>query len=258
MKLGKYTVKFDWQHWALLGGSAAVGALVTYFESIPTAQFISGLQSWTTAQPLLWGALVAVGGALLTMAKHTFLTEVPPVSPDSVQRGTVDVPKPTSFLPPPANKRVARFVGAIAMAAVVTSAVVVTGSSVTACTPAQWQTFQSDAAMVISYVQTFLQGASAVWAMISPALGPASAVANAAFNVAFTAVTTALAVAQDAIKAANAAQQPLDMAALLAPIQDAVAKVMAVIAEYQKPSGAALGTASNSLEQMAAKIQAWK
>lgn len=138
------------------------------------------------------------------------------------------------------------------------TSVATTGVAVTGCTAAQWQTFQTNAAAFISYVQTYLSAASVIWQAISPLLGQNAATANQAFNDAFTGVTAACALAQDAIAVANAAQQPLDLPTLIAPIKDAIAKLEAVISQFQPSSGASLGSSVDELAQQAAKIQAWR
>jgi hypothetical protein len=123
MKLGKFTLAWDWQHTAVVIGSAIGGALTAYLQTQPLDQVLVALTSgsWKQMQPLVMGALVAVAGALVALAKHTFISVTPPISPDSVQRGTVDVPKPTSFLPP-AIKRTAMGVAVVVFAAYVVAA----------------------------------------------------------------------------------------------------------------------------------------
>src|ERR1700690_1671707 len=206
MKLGKFTIAWDWQHSAVVIGSAIIGALTAYLQTQPLDQLLVALTSgsWTKLQPIVMGALVAVAGSLIALAKHTFVIPTPPDAPTSPTTGTAPKP-PTSFLPPVAK----RLAVALMLSVISLGAIATTGASVTGCTAAQWQDFQTKAAAFIAYSQTYLQAASMIWSMISPFLGQNAAVANKAFNDAFTGVTTAEALAQDAIAVANAAQQPL-------------------------------------------------
>lgn len=50
------------------------GAIAGYFESEPTTTLIAALQSWSTAKPLLIGALEAGGLAIIAQAKQSYLT----------------------------------------------------------------------------------------------------------------------------------------------------------------------------------------
>jgi hypothetical protein len=254
MKLGKFTISPDIQHWLLLFGSAVIGAVGTYLSSQSPTSLIQSLQSWTTAKPILLGALAAAVSAVVLLAKHTFITQTPS-NPDAVQRGVVAAKAPTSFLPPVVKRTAVAlaFLGTIAM-----TGAAVGGATLTSCTAVQWASFQTTASQFISYVQTYLSAASVIWQMISPMLGQNAAVANKAFDDAFTGVTAACALAQDGIAVANAAQQPLDLPTLLAPIKNAIAQLEAVITQFQPASGASLGTSSDSLAHMAAKIQAWR
>ena len=255
MKLGKFTIAWDWHHSAIVIGSAISGALVAYLQTQPLDQLLVALTSgsWAKLQPIVMGALVAVAGSLLALAKHTFVVPTPPDAPASTTTSSAPKP-PTSFLPP-AVKRVAL---AFVFSTLSLGAIATTGAAVTGCTAAQWANFQTNVAAFISYAQTYLQAASMIWGMISPLLGQNAAVANKAFNDAFTGVTTALALTQDAVAVANAAQQPLDLPTLLAPIKDAIARLEAVISQFQPASGASLGTAADELARMNAKIQAWR
>jgi hypothetical protein len=123
MKLGKFTLAWDWQHSAVVIGSAAGGAVVNYLETQPVNLLLTALLSfqWSQEKPFVFGSLYAAAAAVLALAKHTFISVTPPISPDSVQRGTVDVPKPTSFLPP-AIKRTAMGVAVVVFAAYVVAA----------------------------------------------------------------------------------------------------------------------------------------
>jgi|SRR5208282_2963616 len=144
-----------------------------------------------------------------------------------------------------------------ALGVAVPSAVIVTSVSSTGCTAAQWQNFQNNAATFVQYVQTFLQTVMTVWTTVSPLLGQNLAADQKLFNDAYVGCTSAIGIFLDGVKAAAAAQT-LDLQALMGPVQDACAKLLAVLAQIQS-NGTGVGLDPNSVvQQQANKIWAWK
>lgn len=86
--------KIDYHHWLILGASAAVGAIMAYLQSQQPGDIIQALGSWTTAKPLVFGALSAAVMAILALAKQSFVS-TPPAPPAS---GSGSPPK-TKFFP---------------------------------------------------------------------------------------------------------------------------------------------------------------
>jgi hypothetical protein len=216
-------------------------------ENNPRAHaIVSILSALGIDLPKLWDALGRLisgnppggGGTAAQLPGHVAKKDLPPVPPDRVAFSALR--KSGTFM-----KRLA----VCACLGLVTLT--------TACTAAQWQSFQTAAASFIAYVQTFVQAAETVWAMIAPLLGDKATVANAAFNDAVLALTNALGVLQDAVQAANATQQPLDLAALMKPVQDAVARVMAVVAQWQPVPSMGVHAPLDSLQARATTIARW-
>lgn len=67
-------LRIDVGHIALTLLAVFGGGVAGYFESQPTTTIIQALQSWSTAKPLLLGALVVGGTALIAQAKKSYLT----------------------------------------------------------------------------------------------------------------------------------------------------------------------------------------
>lgn len=136
----------------------------------------------------------------------------------------------------------------------------------TGCSPAWWQKVQSDPAAAVSqlvdYVQTFLTGAETLWSTIVPFI-PASAApqAKGVFTNAVATLNGALAVLQDGVRAAAATQQATpDFSALISNVQDAVQRVLAIIAQYQSSPDAGVGAGASyaQVSHQAQVIAAWK
>lgn len=127
-----------------------------------------------------------------------------------------------------------------------------------------WQQFEQNPAATIGalvqYVDGFISTAQSIWAVIAPLLGASSASATADFNSSIVTLQDALTALQDGVQAAALAQNPNpDFSALTAAVQDAVAKVVAIVAQWQSASVRA--TASESmglLNHQATQIAAWK
>ena len=128
------------------------------------------------------------------------------------------------------------------------------------CAAGWWQSITSNPAGAIStfltFVVSFLQGAAAIWNMIFPLI-PLSAQpgASTAFNNTVVTVTQAVAILEDAIRAAAAAQQATpDFGKLVANVQDAIAALMKIIAQWQ--SNGASGASGVSSDAGAASAVA--
>jgi hypothetical protein len=141
------------------------------------------------------------------------------------------------------------------LVAICLSAVTVT----TGCTPAQWLTIETVAKDFISYVNTFLPAAEAIWALILPSLGTNGSAADASFQKAYVDVSRSLAALQDALHAADAVNQPVpDLTTLMQSVKDAVAQVMAIIDQYKTSGHAAIGAPADALHAQARAIAVWK
>jgi hypothetical protein len=134
-------------------------------------------------------------------------------------------------------------------------------ATVTSCTPAQAANVISTIEGYLQYVTTFIQVAEGVWSVISPLLGASVApTANAQFAKAINDVTDACAALEDALAAAQAANNPSpNLSALVANCVSAVNEVVAAISQYNTPatpstkSGASLST----LQHMQSVIGSW-
>lgn len=149
---------------------------------------------------------------------------------------------------------------------VVTAVLGMFAPTVTGCAAvaAWWQQVESNPASAISqlvqYVQGFIGTAQAIWALLVPSLGASAAQANTDFNNAMVTVQDSLTALQDAVQAAQLAQQPNpDFTALEAAVQDAVAKAFAVIQQWQtaSKSGLAVSEAQATLSHQASVIAKW-
>jgi hypothetical protein len=219
----------SWESALVIGATG--GALTTFLDGLVVALFGS-----PAAAPSWAKAILAI------------IEDVaPPAPPASGSGGGVSkAPLSAVVNDPPAavrtrvGSRVARVVwpwalggsglaGAVGMASLPVS---LTGCS------AWWQELQTNpqaaVAQIIQYVEDFLTGAQALWAVISPLLGASVAPqANLQFNNAVAAVTDASAALQDAVAAAAAAQQSTpNFSALIANVQAAVQQVVAIVAIY--------------------------
>lgn len=143
------------------------------------------------------------------------------------------------------------------MASAAPVAVIATGASSAGCTTAQWQNFQNNAATFVQYVQGFLQTAMTVWTAIAPLLGQNAATDQKIFNDAYVACTSAVGIFLDTVKGAAAAGT-LDLQALMVPVQDACAKLLAVLAQFQTNGTGASIDPNSVVQQQANKIWAWK
>jgi hypothetical protein len=134
-----------------------------------------------------------------------------------------------------------------------------------ACTAAQWASFLTNEAQFVTYVQTFLTGVQAVWAVVQVLIPLASLpTVTAAYNDALLTTTNALAALEDAAAAGNAANAaPANYGTLVADVQAAVAKLFNIVTQWQ-PVGAsahvtaATGVAMGQLAEQAARIKAWR
>ena len=128
----------------------------------------------------------------------------------------------------------------------------------TGCTQAQaaniLQTIQQDE----QYVTDFIQGAEAVWAVISPLLGAQVApAANAAFAAAIQTATNAQLAGENLVAAAQAANQPLpSITLILADVQAAIPPIVSIIAQYTSAPSSHAGVSLTALQKQAAVIVA--
>lgn len=108
------------------------------------------------------------------------------------------------------------------------------------------------------YVQLFVSTAQVLWKAVAPLIGASDqAAANTAFNDAVVTLNSALGVYEDAVRAAQAAEQPNpDFSSLISNIEDAAAKVMAVVTQYRQQP-AATGAGYDVLAHQAVVIAAW-
>lgn len=127
-------MKFDWSrvqpelmHFVILVGTAFGGAVLGYFQSQPTVSIFEALQSWTTAKPLVFGALFAGVTAVIALAKQSFIS--PPAPPPAATLGGSKPPKKETVILPPNAARMA-LAGALMVAGI-------------ACTASTWQTIQA-------------------------------------------------------------------------------------------------------------------
>jgi hypothetical protein len=114
----------------------------------------------------------------------------------------------------------------------------------------------------LSYVTTFIQGAQALWAIVSPLLAiDVRGKADAEFARAIQATTDAQAAGEELVAAAvNGTGPTPNIAAIIASVQTAAAQIYAVIQLYSRPvSGAPrIGVAVASTEHQYRVLAAWK
>jgi hypothetical protein len=180
---------------------------------------------------------------------------IPPPPPSSSEVAISYRPTP----PPPRLPTLMLRVATRALAFVLIASVVSLGAP--GCSPAQWQNVETVAKDFISYVNLFLPAIEAVWSTILPTLGPKAAAANDEFNKAVVDVTNSLGALMDAIHVADSIGQPApDIAALLASVKDAVARVMIIVSQYKTaaPQSPTLGAQADRVAIMAQKIAAWR
>lgn len=129
---------------------------------------------------------------------------------------------------------------------------------------AWWQQIEQNPAAAISqlvqYVEGFIGTAQAIWALLLPSLGASATQANTDFQNAMVTLQDSLTALQDGVQSAQLAQQPNpDFTALEAAVQDAVAKVFAIIQQWQgtAKSGLAVSEAQASLSHQAMMIARW-
>jgi hypothetical protein len=125
-----------------------------------------------------------------------------------------------------------------------------TATGCSGCASSWWQNFQQNPVAQVQLfetgVQTTLSTAEAVWADVTPFL-PADVLAKAQpiYNDAVVTVNDSLAALNDALTAAAAAGTPNpDFSTLIKAVEDAVAKVIAIIDQYKGTPAPAMATAS--------------
>lgn len=179
----------------------------------------------------------------------------PPVSPPGsvvVQAAVVSAAPSKQSRPPSAARR--SFVLATGM---------LFAAMATGCA-SWWQQFKDNpgkfAQDFASYVEVALQAAVQLWTVLAPLLGASATDATAKFNAAIAGANNALGLLLDAVHAAVEAQTPApDFSKLMADVQDAFARVMAVYNEFKAHVPAtALGAQADTLTHQAQVIAAWR
>lgn len=135
-------------------------------------------------------------------------------------------------------------------------------TAATAGCAAWWQEFTQNPGKFAEdfavYVQTALQVAMQVWATIAPLLGTSAPDATAKFNAAVAGAQNAVAALLDSVHAAVTIQNPHpDFALLITDVQDAFARVMAIVAEFKTTTPTAVGAQIDALAAEARTIAAW-
>ncbi len=136
------------------------------------------------------------------------------------------------------------------------------------CTPAQWQNFVTAVTAFLSYVQTFLTGAEAIWQVVAPLIPVAQRPqAEATFQDALqTCVDTDHAL-QDALNAGTSYSQS-DIVGLVANVKAACAELVKVVQLWSGPAGSpqpsgsvqaiAIQARVTRLQAMCDKLYAWR
>ncbi len=257
-------INIDWQHIAITAGSAFLGAAVGYLEQQDPVALLGSFDSWAHAKPLVLGFVYAGIAAVIALAKKSFVQQGPD-APPPVAGKTEFLPR--SVPPPPADTPVDGMIfpkppktmmrTAFAVSLVCSALTLVTG-----CGTTWWANFQKDpVSQVTSFVQTvetFISSANVVWSILAPLLGTNLPAATAAFNDVMVTLHNALGALQDAVHAAVVAQTSNpDFTKFFADVQDAVQRVMAVIAQY-RGSSAHIGGAHDMLVHQADAIATWR
>ena len=175
----------------------------------------------------------------------------PPPAPPTVP----DVKADTLILPKESKTLMLKYARALVASLCLGLVVLSTG---TGCSALQWASFVNAAGSFITYVQTALNLAETIWAVVQPLIPvDQSKAATAAFSDAKLILDNALTALQDAINAGNATQTaPTNYAALEASVQDAFAALAAVVEKWQ-PIGTPKA-AMSPLVHAASAIKAWK
>jgi hypothetical protein len=154
-----------------------------------------------------------------------------------------------------------RLARSLALALAMSSSWAVTGAAagaLAACSNV-WKDPVYVAMQLGQYVTLFTQAAQTVWQTIAPLLGANQAADTAAFNDAVVALQSADAVMIDAAQAV-AAGKTGNVPQAIQAVQDAVSRVMAVIAQFRSSEPAASVAAAEkmgNLSRMATSIQHW-
>lgn len=245
----------NWQAAALNGLSGLVAAAFAVLGHQTVVEHMRGGKEFVPVAPWAKGPpppSSGIPGNPDDVKRGVSLQSAPTVP--SVKRETLIFPKNTYSL----IRRRFRWVTPLVWAMGMT---VVTGT-VTGCSAAAWQSFVNSSTQFITYLETAIQTAEAIWAIVQPLIPAAqSATATAAYNDARVTLNASLSALQDAINAGNAAQAaPTDYAALEASVQAAFATFVGVVEQWQ-PLGAAsrtLGAQPSLLAHEAAVIAAWR
>ena len=254
-KLGSMQISWDLQHSLIMVGSTVGGAVLGYLESQPTTSLIAALGSWSTAKPLLFGALSVAIAALISLAKQTFVV---PAAPTQGSHGGPQLPKPMTPQPkdsvPPTTmrreidfrRRAMRLFAPMGIAGAL-------ATCVTGCASFQkwWATVQADpsaaVAQLIRTVQNVITTADTVWAVVSPLLGDKAADASKVYADAKVTLVDALTALENAVNADVEAQKDNpDWSALENDVKAAVSNLIAIVQQYAGGSTALGGSLSGN------------
>lgn len=266
-------VKWDVRHTLMMVGVTLVGATTGYIEQQDASTLLQAFQSWKAMSHMLVLIGVFDLSALATLAKQSFV--VPSVNGGAQGGGQGQANKsdsPSSFPKRPASMRTGfwktelgiagclalMFVSSLGTPIAIVGSVGLSALAGIGCASI-WKDPVYLATQLAQYVTLFIQTAQTIWSTLAPLLGASQSSATAAFDDAVVTLQNANAVLIDAAKAV-AAGKVADLASLMSAVQDAVARVMAVIAQFQKQAPAsaeASGSKMVTLSNMATTIQHW-
>jgi hypothetical protein len=250
LKIAGKPASVDWVH-VLQVGLGALTIVLVQVAKMPnlSANIVSAL---------------VLGATVLGLLYRSIFHQDPPKPPDGISAQETTLPgtvlKRTYEEPNPRwrlfTARRAFFRSAVSMT-VALYLFAFTG----ACGP-QLQSWLAVIGQFFTYVSTFVQGANALWSIISPLLAvDVRAKADAEFARAIQATTDAQAAGEELVAAAvNGTGPTPNVAAIIASIQTAAAQIYAVIQLYSQPvSGAPrVGVALTGIAHQAKMIAAWK
>lgn len=265
-------VKWDVKHTLLMVGVTLVGATTGYIEQQDASTLLQAFESWKAMEHMLILIGVFDLSALATLAKQSFVV---PSGNASAQGGGQSQDRkadnPSSFPKRPASMRTfwktelgifcclsLMFASSVGTPIAIVGAVGLSALAGVGCASI-WKDPVYLATQLAQYVTLFIQTAQTIWSTLAPLLGASQSSATAAFDDAVVSLQNANAVLIDAAKAV-AAGKVADLPSLMSAVQDAVARVMAVIAQFQKSAPAAAEASSTkmvTLSNMATTVHHW-
>jgi hypothetical protein len=235
--------------WPLL--TAVVSLFYKQLDAIPRVHAaLSVLTALGIDLPKLWEALGRV------------ITGNPPASGGPGTGGKTTEEKAKETMTFPKKPAVMRIAQALAMALFCAFVPIATGTvlavSLAGCS--MLPNAVTIASQLATYVNAFVSMAQTVWAQIAPLLGSNQAADTAAFNDAIVVLQNADALMMDTAQAVQAGKTG-NLPQAIQAVQDAVARVMAIITQFRSSTPAA-GYATEDhmgkLQHMAATIQHWQ